>query len=249
MMNIFSKIISSILVILSFGSCKSNKMHTNIANDDVRFSLSKGSCFGRCPVYTMEIYQNKRVTFLGKSNTARLGLYEKYISEKSFNLLAEAFYDSDFESYPEQFKSNIPDLPTIKIGYNNGKKMKIVVGREDRPKDLQRLQILLEKIVDSQDWTLLEAPQELDHSQKPKTYMIYDEVIIEPRPGLKIPVWLQSYEDIGVRMIKKIAPALNYYLITYDKKLISSDDFMKMMKSDKDIETVEFNKKTTQRGR
>ncbi|MEM9549416.1 MAG: DUF6438 domain-containing protein, partial [Bacteroidota bacterium] len=61
-------------------SCKSAKTLENFTDEDLRFSLSKGVCFGSCPVYELKVYHGGYATFLGIQNTDRIGLYEKTIS-------------------------------------------------------------------------------------------------------------------------------------------------------------------------
>jgi len=230
-----------------FVACKSSKKMENFTEEDLRFSMSKGACFGSCPVYELKVYHGGYATFEGKQNTERLGLYDKQLSKSDYKKVVKAFEKLDFDAFPSQFKSNIPDLPEIKIGYHNGDSFRVVAGKEDRPEDLMQAQFQLEKIVDNKEWKFVKSLQEINKNTKPEPSFIYDEVIIEPKKGLLLPKWLKSMDKYGVRLIKKIAPALNYYLIEYDTDKISAKEFISILHKDKDIQSAEFNKKTTQR--
>ena len=230
-------------------SCKSTKKMENFTDDDLRFSLSKGICFGSCPVYELKVYHGGYATYLGTQNTDRIGLFEKTIAKDEFKQLEKAFEKLDFDSFPDEFKSNIPDLPMIKIGYHNEKTFRIVSGKEDRPEDLMQAQFMLEKIADNKNWTLVKNAEELNKNKKPEPSFIYNEIIIEPRKGLLLTKWLESKSEYGVRLIKKIAPNLDFYLIGYNTETLNPNAFLDMLHKDKDIKSAEFNKKVTQRSR
>lgn len=245
-------IILSLTVIAAVGllsSCKSKTAITKIDGDEVRFSLFKGACFGQCPSYEMVITQNGKATFEGRSFTDKLGTYEKQLTKDELKTLENSFADSDFSQLQDDYPSQLVDLPMVKIGYNAGAGMKTISGKEDRPESLMQLQFALERIADSGGWILIKAQSAAGSTKKPEVTMIYDEVIIEPVPGTQIAKWLDSMSEQKVRLIKKIAPTLNYYLITYDQSIIAPQQFLKLLQSDKQIKTAEFNKKTTSRDR
>jgi hypothetical protein len=247
-MKVYISFFAFTISILAF-SCKSNKSMKNIDKDEVKFSLKKSACFGKCPTYKLTINHGGYATFEGVANIDKLGIYGKQISKDQFKLLKKAFENSNFETYPTKFQSQIADLPTNTIGFHNGKSFKEISGKEERPEQVMQLQFLLEKVADSGNWTLLQSQKEVDHSRKPEVVNIYSEVIIEPVPGTLIRGWLESMDKYGVRLIKKIAPTLNLYLITYDDATISAEEFLKVLKRDDSIKSAEFNKKTSKRGR
>ena len=232
---------------LSFIACKSSKTMSDFTEDDVRFSLSKGVCFGSCPVFELKIYHGGYATFLGKQNTEKIGLYDKQLSKEDYKNLIKIFEKTNFDSFPAIFKSNIQDLPQIEIGYHNGKTFRIVAGKEDRPEDLMQAQFLLEKIADNKNWNFVKSEKELNPNIKAEPAFIYNEIIIEPKKGLLISKWIESQGKYGVRLVKKIAPALDYYLIAFDPKKIDPKEYIASLHKDKDIKSAEFNKKTTPR--
>jgi len=230
-----------------FVGCKSKEKVVKIAKEDIKFYLGKGACFGKCPVYTLEVYQSGRATLFGENNTDKLGKYEKDLSNEDLALLEKLFAKSDFASFQENYASNIPDLPAIIVGFDDGAGMKKVIGRENRPEKLQQLQFALEKIVDSDGWVLVESMKDITDREKPQEVNIENEIIIEPTPGTLVGKWIAYRSDVGVRLIKKIAPNLNYYLITYDTSKITPMEMLKTLQSDPKIVSAEFNKKTTKR--
>lgn len=240
--------ILSCFCFLLLSSCKTSKDLSDLNNDDIRFSLSKGACFGKCPVYTLTIYQNRLAVFEGINFTNKQGVHQRTIAKKEFKRLEKLFSSSNFDKFQKEYKSDLVDLPMIRIGYHNGKNYLESKGRFNLPDELTLLQFELEKIADKDGWQMTKSPKEVNDNTKPDVVLIKEEVIIEPQPGLLMAKWIDSNQDIGVRLIKKIAPGLNYYLITYDSTKISGDDFLKLLKEDKQIIKAEFNKKTSQRG-
>ncbi len=237
-------LITTVFLIMS---CKSKNKIKKIAPDSKRFILQKGGCFGTCPVYTLTINQNGEATFEGRMNTNKQGIHAKKISSEEVTKLEKLFKNAKFYQFEENYESRIADLPMITIGFDNGSGMKLVSGKMERPEEVKQLQYALEKIAESDGWTMITPPDETPEAKakQKENAIIYNEVIIEPRPGLMLPKWFKSKSTIGVRLIKKIAPSLNYFLITYDSSVIAPEDFMKILKDDPDILSAEFNKKVS----
>ena len=248
-MNLYIKHTFIILLALFLTNCKSAKEVKTFTDKDVRFSLSKGVCFGKCPVFELKIYHGGYTTFIGEQNTEKIGLYDKTLSSKEYKNLIKAFKDLDFAKYPDQFESRIPDLPMINIGCHDGKQYRVVSGKEDRPEDLMQVQFLLEKIVDNSNWNFVKSLKEVNKDILPEPSYIFNEIIIEPKKGLLLPKWLESNSKYGVRLIKKIAPGLDYYLIGFDTKKVDPKVFLNMLHKDPNIKSAEFNKNISPRNR
>ena len=233
--------------LLIFVGCKTTQSVKSIDKDEVRFYLSKGACFGQCPSYTLTVFQNRKAVFHGKTFTEKLGIHERTLSKEEFKALENKFEEKEFKKFEEVYNSSLVDLPLIEVGYNDGTGYSASSGRDTRPNDLNLLQIELEKVVDRNGWTMTSSPQEIDNNRKPEVVLIKEEVIIEPDSGLLLAKWIEAHNGIGVRLIKRIAPGLNYYLITYDSSKISGENFLQLLKDDAQIKTAEFNKKTARR--
>ena len=237
----------TLTVSILFQSCKSSKQAVVIPEGEAQFSLIKGACFGKCPVYELNVYPNGKATFHGMMNTDKQGLYTKTVSKDLFKKLKKGFGQSDFDQYPTTIESRIPDLPMVTVGYHNGDRYKEVAGREDRPEELMQLQFLLEKVIDSEGWEMAKSEEEMKKGQKPAPSVIYKEIIIETAPGLQMARWIESMDQYGVRLIKKLAPNLNMYLITYTHSSIKPKEMIKLLRAEEKIISAEFNQKTSKR--
>ena len=236
-------ILSFSLFIILFISCKSGKDVAIEGKSRVLYSIDRGPCFGKCPVYNMKIYETGFATYEGRPFARKLGKYEKQMSKDDMKKLAKAFKSADFFNFREIYESEIVDLPMVKISHNDGKQSKTVEGREDRPSKLMELQFMLEKIAESEDWKLVEAyktREDLDNEEKDQ--IIYSEIIIEPATGVRLPVWFKEKEGYGIKLKTKLSPEGNLWLITYDVSRFAPGEILDMLKSDPAILHAEFNK-------
>lgn len=247
------RLISNILffmIAITIVGCGGSKYATKAKEGETEMMLSKGVCFGKCPVYTLRVKKGGVVYLDAKNNVpGMLGKYEKKIDKETYKQLLQAFKESDFAQYPADFESQIPDLPLITIGYMTTDTLQITRGKEDRPSSLMQLQYRLENLVKGQDWTLLEAyDRPMNPEKEDKPAYILSELIILPKPGTQLPRWFKEYEEYGLRVLKRITPNQNYWLVTYNQGLIKPDDILAKLKADERILEAEFNKETSNRG-
>jgi hypothetical protein len=123
-----------------------------------------------------------------------------------------------------------------------------VRGKEERPSALMQLQYKMERLAQSEGWDLIKEYTRSDiEEQEEKPKYILSEIIILPKPGTMLPRWFKSYEEFGVRVLKRITPNQNYWLITYDQGKVKPDKMLAMLKADESIMEAEFNKETSTR--
>lgn len=237
---------------LIYSSCKAPKEISELTEEDLRFKMSKGACFGKCPIYTIEIFEGGYTKFYGELNSDKLGIYDKTIDMQTFKKLVNAFEKEKFIEYQDEYESNVPDAPLVKIFYKSKNEIKkTIIGKLDRPQEIKDLQVLLEDIAYSDGWNLLEKPkkQNEEEVEKEKPKLIKTEIIIEPKPNIALSRWFAEKKELyGVRIIKKIAPNMNLWLITYDTKKVDGDMLMQILGNDPNILNAEFNKRTSSRG-
>ncbi len=213
--------------------------------EKVEITMSKGSCFGRCPVYTISLNQQGYSVFHGKRFSDRKGWFEKTFTKKEYEKVLSAFANSDFESFQDVYESEIPDLPLVTISYKKGEgETKTVKGKVERPEALIKLQALLEELAETDEgWTIKENTEE-EEKDEPKETTLYNEIIIEPQKSMVLPPWFKQQKELyGIRLLKKIAPNLNYWLITYDTSKFKPEEMLQILLDDPKIKHAEFNKK------
>ena len=90
----------------------------------LRIGLNRGTCFGSCPAYGLEIRGDGTVKYKGEAYVAVTGEHEGSISRKDLETLLDLFRRADFFSLDSKYsQDNISDGQTTRIslafdGYN-----------------------------------------------------------------------------------------------------------------------------------
>ena len=112
---------------------------------DTIFKMTRGSCFGNCPVYDFSILNDGTVIWKGFRNTAKLGMHISKLDQKKIveiqqntkqilNLGLSSFY-------PEKSHEIISDFPTISFNFFDKTQSKKIVVNHSAPKLLFDLQL------------------------------------------------------------------------------------------------------------
>jgi hypothetical protein len=135
--------------------------------------------------------------------------------------------------------------------YHNGQKSKTISGRTDRPKDLLQLQYKLEKLANSASWKLEKAAENpnTNSTNTDGNKASENQLILEPAENVSLTNWFQKYQRYDLQLIKKVSPSLNYWLVSFNLKLISQKEMIKLLKGDRDIKSVEVNREMEVRDR
>lgn len=234
-------------------SCSPKNRIPTFKDKDLLISLDKGSCLGKCAVYSLSIYKNKVALYEGKTNSDKIGKHYKVLTDSMFQALNMLFKNSDFLNLDATYPSYIEDFPSITVGYYGVKPPKIIQYKEDKPESLKVIQLKLEHLANSFDWNSLQKNKDnLEYtpvSSRDLENDIYvrDEIIIEPKAGIEVEKWVRRYIGYSVVIVNKIAPNFNYYLIQWDLNVISPDEMLEKLKQDTEIKSAEFNKKIMKR--
>lgn len=243
-------ILATFVMAISIISC-GNKFATKAKEGEVEMSINKGMCFGKCPVYSLKVMKGGMAELSAKKFLpGKKGLYRKKLDKKTYSDLLQSFAESNFTQFPSDYKSMIPDLPLITLGYMAEDTLALVRGKEERPSNLMQLQYKMEKLAQSEGWDLIKeyAREEEYEKVEEEPVYIYSEIIILPKPGTMLPRFFKSYEEFGLRVLKRITPNQNYWLVTYDEGKVKPEKMLTMLKADEAIKEAEFNKETSTRG-
>jgi len=139
--------ISSILL---FG-CKSLN---NKSSEVSSISLSRGGCYGECPIYDVTFNKDGKIVYNGKMFVENIG---KYLVNKeiNFNFIQEIVEDANFFNLENEYLSAIADAPTVSITVVTNRGEKTIVENGIGPKKLKRIQFELDSMIkktDSKDW-------------------------------------------------------------------------------------------------
>lgn len=153
----FFFIILSITAGILFNACKTmqktnNQAHTN----QIVFTLKKTACYGKCPVFTLNLFSDGTVMFEGKMFTEKIGLYQNHISEKEINNLIIEFMNADFFNLEDEYISGMTDLPTTYLTFTYNSKTKTIKDYYGSPEKLKILENTINRYRKLENWTRIE---------------------------------------------------------------------------------------------
>jgi len=241
------RILFLFIILIAISACKSTKevvvseeeiKQVKVNPEDLVYMLKKGPCFGSCPEYTLNIYKNRFAQFVGKRNTNRIGTHGKFLSKAEFEVVSSTFEKEDFFSYEDDYKSEITDLPTIKIAQQKGGKTKTISGKRERPEAIHRIQFRLEQVADnSEGWTFIS--EETGKEVELKTNKA--QIVIDIAQGNQLARWFNKVKDeYGVQIIEKLSNNSDSWLITYNTKQHKAEDFLAYLKADPVVKSAAF---------
>ncbi|MDA8692413.1 DUF6438 domain-containing protein [Saprospiraceae bacterium] len=207
--------------------------------------LSKGGCFGSCPVYTFSITESGDMTFEGIRDTKKLGTFSKQLDLATLQSLVSSFKEYKFMELDDFYESRVLDAPSITISYTNNDATKTVVGKSERPERVHRIQKQLEEIAeDNYGWTLIEAPKDTINEDE----LIKSEIIITTKGGPSLSKWFdQMRVDHGIRIVKRLSAANNTWLISYNTNNYAPEEMLDLLRKNDFIRSAEFNSETSNR--
>ncbi len=204
---------------------------------DKLVEISKGACFGRCPVYTMIVYTNGTVSYNGKDNTEKKGLYTKQLTDSQLKELKKFLETAKLEQFQDGYKSLIPDLPTITIAYYGGEYEKRIVGKDGRPEVIMALEERLDEIASSGGWTLV--PKE---NANETSYIVENQIRLQLQPNVDINAWIQKYQRQQMRVIQNISATNSYWLLEFNAERNNPREVLGTIQADPQIVSAEFNR-------
>lgn len=229
-------------------SCRSNK--NKVSDQDFIYEMKRGACFGKCPVFEIKVRKDGYVLLNAKMYNESNGKFEKTISKSQMKEIADAYKKANLFALDDENPTMVADLPLTMLTDNSTGLKKGVKANEKMPAAFEYAVVVMERLAKSDGWTVLEKyedPKPVKEDNTKDQVTIYDEIIIEPNPGVRLPVWFKDMEAYGVRLITKVANEQNLWLIGYDNKIIEPTLMLNMLKKDKAIKFAEFNKKISSR--
>ena len=120
--------------------------------------IQRTACFGRCPIYTLTVFEGGRVEYFGKKFTPREGRFESTIfPEVIEKLITEAGTYGFFELNNVYDKQAITDLPSTITSVKNAEGMKTVVNRFNGPETLRGFEQYFDNLFNELEWNEMET--------------------------------------------------------------------------------------------
>lgn len=231
-----------VALVLLGNSCAPSIQQVRLEQLTKRVEMTKGPCYGRCPVYTLRIYDNGIATYKGERHTERLGLYIKQLPMEEVTAIFNKFSEANIWQFKSVYKSDIPDFQTVSLTFIEEGDFKTVTGKDGRPDEVMELEFLLDRVASNKlGWILKEGPSS---SPLPED-AVPNEIIVQLNPDLDPQDWVKEYKKQRLRLVREMSPNSFYWLTTYDDSVIEPLDMIKKLRKDSNVNGAEFNIRTT----
>lgn len=241
-----NSIVFIILSVLFLFACKSSKK-INTAVPLVIYKLETGACYGKCPIFLLEIDENGLAYLDAKKFNKIDGKLKRQLSPEEMDQLKKSYKKANLFSLQDSYPSNVADLPSIKISQLKDGKTKTVKASDKMPAGYEDLLKVLKSVVEKDGWILLEEYRHEEEIVESNEAYIYEEIIVSFKAGTRLPQWFKDNEANSIRLLKAIDPATNAWLITYDKSKFEPHFILDKLKKDANVVNAEFNKQTKER--
>ena len=105
-------------------------------------SISRGACFGTCPIYLISIFFDRSAIYHGKKFVDKIGEIEFKLSEEEINSILQKAKKINYCQLEDKYFEHISDLPRIYVQIFDKK----VLDYYGAPNELKELEKLIDKI-------------------------------------------------------------------------------------------------------
>lgn len=202
-------------------------------SDDTRdtipvIRLYKGTCYGRCPSYTLEVFNGGRVLLTPKRfmplDSAREARWP--VAD-----LVAAFEKAGFDRFDEEYMQPVADVPSYRLTFRDH----TVRWNGGAPDALRDLVALLDRYTVGEGWLNAElAIQPHDDGAVP------GQLIVQLAPEAVVDTWLAGYGDIGLTLLRRLGRD-DFLLVGYDPATVDLGDLMARLKQDPAVRAMSRN--------
>lgn len=232
-----------VISLIAFSSCTSLRKGVNFDKVDKVLEMSKGPCFGSCPIFTITVYDNGWATYNGKLYTDKLGLHIKKVGRSRLEEIKRELRLANLWQYQNIYRSSLPDLQSVTINYFEKGRTKSITGKEGRPISVQKIEAFLDKMVKTTGWIQKEKP---DYNLPAGA--VPNELIVKLKGNVNAEAFVLKYMKQNMQIVKRLSPTGDYWLFSFDEKKIPPDEMLSFVRRDREVLSVEFNKKLEMRG-
>ncbi|MEO8067360.1 MAG: DUF6438 domain-containing protein [Flavobacteriales bacterium] len=150
--------------LLAFGACNTTKTAAQDdrfggtgAADSLFFSIKRTPCFGKCPVYQINVYRSGYATYTGTNNTDLLGDHVGHIGADTLALLLNKAEALGFFGLQDKYDGQVTDLPSTIVRVVSKDRNKQVLGRVKAPQAFKDLVLYAEELLLKAPWKPLET--------------------------------------------------------------------------------------------
>lgn len=203
--------------------------------ENLRAQYHQGGCFGRCEVYTLEVYNNGLLVFKGERFTDKPGIWHKNLDRRVVTSFLDSFNQVNYQQYPSVFPSLLPDAPTTTITWYDGQQVAHPLSfKEETAPELRRYADRFQQLASMAGYR--QVSESLTPGLPvPTSDQERENIIVHLKEGVDAGAWVGKYGKQGVSLKERITPNNAYYLIAADPNLMRADELLEYLRRDEDV--------------
>jgi len=119
-------------------------------------SIERTLCFGTCPSYTLRLFSDGRVDYLGQAYAPRVGVRHGRLDPFNFHRLARIVRDIGYFDLSDRYTCDVTDNPTVYTAVTRAGKRKVIehyAPRSTGPAQLQLFEDAIDAVLPYVEWT------------------------------------------------------------------------------------------------
>jgi hypothetical protein len=117
----------------------------------VAVTLQRGACFGKCPQYSVVLFEDGTVVYTGIANVSKIGVYEFKVEADAVERITDIAKASGYFDWSENYdKVTITDQSTVITSVRSGDEYKRIVryaGDTNAPVGLVQIEESIDKLI------------------------------------------------------------------------------------------------------
>ncbi|PHI18945.1 hypothetical protein CEQ90_15580 [Lewinellaceae bacterium SD302] len=217
----------------------------------LRAEYYQGGCFGRCPIYTLSIYDNGLMVFQGERFTEKEGTWQKLMPRAKFAELMADLEDAGFAEFPQVFPSNVADLSTKRMLYHRkttGENFSTSWKESSTPK-LENIASQMRTLAESADFKFVSEDLRAKRANPLgiNKQVAKEELIIQLVRDVEPRAWVVKFNQLGLQYKSRVTPNNTYYLFEADPNRMPINEQLDMIRQDDEVLGAQTNKRVSPR--
>lgn len=177
-------------------------------------SYSQGSCFGECPVFTIDVFSDGRMLLTGKAFTSKKGIYEKYLKGEELKEVLALVEAPAFKTLDTKDDKRVMDAQTFEILYIPEKGSRVEkVWKINDAEVLEQLKSFFQGQEEGRSWKAKGGKKESKEEEMKNT------IIVSLSPKVDAKEWIKTKRHLKARIVRFLSPNGTYILMSFDPEL------------------------------
>lgn len=135
-----------------FSACSTCVEKKKYDSKNFKISITRTQCFGKCPDYTLEVFGDGSMSYVGRANVEMIGEHVNTVGAEVIERLADEVEKSGFFDMKDEYVERITDLPTTYLMINLNGKTKRIKDYYGAPKALKDLESGIDELIKTSGW-------------------------------------------------------------------------------------------------